>query len=75
MGGGGGGAKEDYSFDLDIGKNKIESSPEVTLLGVKIDKQLKFKSHTEELCRKAAIKLHALRRVRKCLTVERTKHL
>ena len=70
-----GGSKEDYSFDLDIGKNKIESSPEVTLLGVKIAKQLKFKSHTEELCRKAVIKLHALHRVRKYLTVERAKHL
>ena len=46
-----------------IGKSKIESSTEVTLLGVKIDKQLKLKSHIEELCRKAAYKLHALRRI------------
>ena len=35
---------------MPIGKNKIESSAEVTLLVVKIDKQLKFKSHIEELC-------------------------
>ena len=47
------GTKEADSFVLNIGKNKIESSTEVTLLGVKIDKQLKFKSHIEELCRKA----------------------
>ena len=53
------GTKEADSFVLNIGKNKIESSTEVTLLGVKIDKQLKFKSHIEELCRKAAYKLHA----------------
>ena len=53
------GTKEADSFVLNIGKNKIESSTEVTLLGVKIDKQLKFKSHIEEVCRKAAYELHA----------------
>ena len=37
------GTKEDDSFVLNIGKNKIESSTEVTLLGVKIDRQLKLK--------------------------------
>ena len=56
------GTKKADSFILNIGKSKIESSTEVTLLGVKIDKQLKFKSHIEELCRKAAYKLHALSR-------------
>ena len=69
------GTKEADSFVLNIGKNKIESSTEVTLLGVKIDKQLKFKSHIEELYRKAAYKLHALRRIKKYLTVEKTKLL
>ena len=48
------GTKEDHSFVLNKGKNKNERSTEVTLLGVKTDKQLKFKSHVEELCRKAA---------------------
>ena len=69
------GTKEADSFVLNIGKSKTESSTEVTLLGVKIDKQLKFKSHIEELCRKAAYKLHALRRIRKYLTVEKAKLL
>ena len=69
------GKKEDDSFVINLGNNKIESSTEVTLLGVKIDKQLKFKTHIEELCRKAAYKLHALRRVRKYLTVEKAKPL
>ena len=55
--------KEDDSFFLNIGENKIESSTEVMLLGVKIDKQLKFKSDIEELCRKSAYKLHALHRI------------
>ena len=67
------GTKVIYAFVLNIGK--IESSTEVTLLGVKIDKQLKFKSHIEELCRKAAYKLHALRRIIKYLTVEKAKRL
>ena len=58
------GSKEANSFVFNIGKNKIENSTEVTLLGVKIDKQLKFKTHIEELCRKATDKLHALGRIR-----------
>ena len=47
------GTKENDSFVLNIGKNKIESSHEVTLLGVNIEKQLKLilKSYIEELCR------------------------
>ena len=69
------GTKEDDSFILHIDKNKIESSTEVTLLGVNIDKQLKFKSHIEELCRKAAYKMNALRRIRKYLTVKKAKLL
>ena len=69
------GTKENDSSILNIGKNKIKNSTEVTLLGVKIDKQLKFKSHIEELYRKAAYKLHALRRIRKYLAVEKPKLL
>ena len=60
---------------LNIGKNKIDSSTEVSLLGVKIDKQLKSKSHIEERRSKAAYKLHALGRIRKYLTVEKAKLL
>ena len=69
------GTKENDSFILNIGKNKIENLTEVTLMRVKIDKQLKFKSHIEQLCRKAAYKLHALRRIRKYLAVEKAKLL
>ena len=65
------GTKENDSFVLYVCKNKIESSTEVTLLGVKIDKQLKFKSDIEKLSRKPAYKLHALCRIRKYLTIER----
>ena len=58
------GTKEADSFVLIINKNKIKSWTEVTLLGVKTDKQLKSKSHIEELCKKAVYKLHALSRIR-----------
>ena len=66
---------KDHSFVLNISKSKIERSAKVTLLGVKIDQQLKFKSHIKELCRKVAYKLRALRRIRKYLTVEKAKLL
>ena len=69
------GTKEDDSFVINMGKKKIDSSTEVTLLGVKIEKQLKFKIDIEELCRKDDYKLHALRRIRKYLTVEKAKLL
>ena len=69
------GKKENSSLVLNIGKNKIETSTEVTLLGVKIDKELNFKSHIEELCRKAAYKLHALRSIIKYLTIKKAKVL
>ena len=68
------GAKEADSLILNIVQLK-ENSTEVTLLGVKIDKQLKFTSHIEELCRKATYKLHALRRIGKYLTGEEIKLL
>ena len=57
-----------------MGKNKIESSTKATLLGVKIDKQLKFKSHMEELCTKA-YELHTLSRIGKYLTIQKAKLL
>ena len=67
--------KENDSFILNIGKNKIKNSAEATLLGVKTDKQLKLKSYIEGLCRKVANKLHGFRRISKHLTVEQAKFL
>ena len=40
-----------------------------------IDKHLSFKKHIWNLCRNANYKLHGLRRIRKCLTVEKVKLL
>ena len=46
-----------FLYDNDLSHERVQ------LLGVKIGKQLKLKSHIEELCREAAYKLHALRRI------------
>ena len=47
----------------------------IELLGITIDNQLKCKKHIDNLCRKASYKIHALRRIRNFLTVEKAKML
>ena len=42
---------------------------------IQIDKNLTFKRYISELCRRALYKLHTLRRIRKCLTIEKAKLL
>ena len=65
------GTKQNDSFVLNAGKIKFEIATEVTLLGAKIDKQLKHKVHIEELCEKTVYKTHVLRKIRKYPTVEK----
>ena len=48
----------------------VQSSEDVILLGVIIEKSLISKKHIDNLCCKAEYKLHILRRIRKFLTVE-----
>ena len=45
------------------------------LLGLSKDNCLTFKYHIDTLCRNASYKLHALRRIRKCLTPYKAKIL
>ena len=45
------------------------------MLGIVIDNQLKFKKNIENLSKKASFKLHALRRTRKFVTVEKARIL
>ena len=45
------------------------------LPGLTIDKELNFIKHIEKLCRNAQYKLHALRRIRKYLSLEKAKML
>ena len=60
---------------LTIGPINVKESDHVELLGITIDKHLSFKKHIENLCRNANLKPHALRRIRKYLTVEKAKLL
>ena len=69
------GDKTCYKHILKINLTCVQSSDDVTLLGVMIDKNLTFKKHVGNLVRKAQYKLHALRRIRKFLTIEKAKIL
>ena len=69
------GDKKNNTFILNIHDKEIKNSSEVELLGITIDSQLKFKKYIDNLCRKASYKLHALRRIRNFLTVEKAKML
>ena len=60
---------------LTIGSINVKESDHEELLGITIDKHLDFKKHIENLCRNANYKLHALRRMRKYLGVEKVKLL
>ena len=51
------------NISITIGRNNIEGSKVVKLLGVKIDNRLRFDDHVSSLCKKASQKLHALARV------------
>ena len=69
------GDKSHRKHELKINSIKVEASDDVLLLGITIDKKLTFKEHSENLCLKAQDKLHALRRIRKFLTIEKAKML
>ena len=60
---------------LKVSISCIQSSDDVTLLGVITDQSLTFKRHIDNLFRKAQYKLHALRRIRKFLNEEKAKIL
>ena len=51
------GDKDKRSFDIYINNIKNRNSNEVTLMGMKIDKNLTFKKHISELCWRASYKL------------------
>ena len=69
------GDKSHHKHELKINSIKVEASDDVLLLEIRIDKKLTFKQHVENLCQKAQYKLHAFRRIRKFLTIEKAKIL
>ena len=69
------GDKSHHKHILKINSIKVEARDDILLLGITIDKKLTFKQHIENLCRKVQYKLHALRRIRELLTIEKAKIL
>ena len=67
------GDKQNTSFVLNINGKKISNSREIEIRGIATDNQLEFKKQIENLSKKASFKLNALRRIRKSLTVEKTR--
>ena len=67
--------KKRNSVKLIINTTEIEESRKVVLLGITIDNLLIFNEHIDNLCRTANYKLHALRRIRKYLSLEKAKLL
>ena len=60
---------------LNINNIKIRESQKVLLLGLTTYNCFTFKDHIDTLCRNASYKLHALRRIRKYVTYDKTKVL
>ena len=54
---------KDNEVTVNISGSLIKESDEEKLLGVTLDKTLNFKTHVNNLCKKASQKLHALARV------------
>ena len=69
------GKKKQNSVKLIINTTEIEETRKVVLLGIPIDNLLIFNEHIDNLCCTANYKLHALRRIRKYLSLEKPKLL
>ena len=59
------------STSVNIGTSCIKQSDKEKLLGITLDKNLDFKCHVENICKKAGQKLHALARVAKFMDQEK----
>ena len=69
------GDKSHHKHMLKTNSVKVEASVDVLLLGMTTDKNLTFKQHIENFCRKLHYESYALRHIRKFLTIEKTKIL
>ena len=58
------------SFHLDVNGSTLIGEPNVKLLGITIDSQMKFVNHTNILCSKAARQLNAVYRLKTLLDTE-----
>ena len=55
--------QEEKRVSAIIGKETIENSKSVKLLGITIDNKLSFDTHVSTICKKVNLKLHALARI------------
>ena len=69
------GPSDDKCFILKIYAIEIKNTSEVEFLRQIIDHKLKFDAPLDKLCKPARFKLHALRRMRKVLTLKQAKLL
>ena len=69
------GKKKRNSVKLIINTTEIEESRKVVLLGITVDNLFIFNEHIDNICRTANYKLHALRRIRKYLSLGKAKLL
>ena len=69
------GKKKRNSVKLVINPTEIEESRKVVLLDITTDNLLIFNEHIDNLCRTVNYKRHALRRIKKYLSLEQTKLL
>ena len=60
-------------YNLIIDSNVIKEPADVELLGLIIDNKLSFEKYIARLCKTATYKLHALRRLKKYLTLEKAR--
>ena len=58
---------------MNIGTSCIEQSDKEKLLGITLDRNLDFKCHVENICKKTGQKLHALAQVAKFMDQEKLK--
>ena len=67
------GTNTDIKVNLFLDGNKTEKFQEVVLLGITTDDKLSFKTHIENIYRRAKYKLHALQCIRHYLSTDKEK--
>ena len=67
--------RKGYEKNMSFDGKTIKSSDTVELLGITLDKNINFKRHIQNICRKANNKTKALLRIRKFLNLEQARVL
>ena len=62
-------------YQVDICNEKLSSTCNEKLLGIKVDNKLAFEEHVEGLCKKVSQKVSALARISSLMRFEQRKHI